>query len=100
MKVFIVGDQDLITSRIRQILLHEGYDCPLDQVLLLNQAVQQVPRWPADLLVVVLSPQPERALVVLAEVRARAASSHPGRGPNSEFQVGGASSPHGRRGFH
>jgi pilus assembly protein CpaE len=71
MKAFIISDDEPITAAVRQVLLREGCACPAGQDLPLDRAAAQAPGTiQADVLVVVLSPDPERALSYLGSLRA------------------------------
>jgi pilus assembly protein CpaE len=68
MRIFIVSDHAPISTRVRQVLLSQGKDCPAAHLVPLDQAVQRLGRAQADLLVVVLPPDQERALAALSEL--------------------------------
>src|SRR5262245_22989611 len=63
---FVLGDHPSLVTKARQVLLREGQDCPEGNVLPLSLAVQGVRNQSPELLVVVLNPDPEQALTVLA----------------------------------
>jgi pilus assembly protein CpaE len=98
MRAFIISDHEPVSVRARQAFLLEGLDCPADHVVSLagvaahspvtqingftasisrpaklddspGLAAQALAQARPDLLVLVLSPNPERALAVLAELR-------------------------------
>lgn len=72
MRSFVVSALEPITVTLRQVLLQEGCQCPPAHVLPLASSLQ-LPQG-AELLVIGLSPDPERALAVLDQLRV---SSHP-----------------------
>lgn len=69
MKAYIVSDHEGTSARVRQALLREGTDCPIGNVLSLDLAADHLAHAQPDLLVVTLSPRPERALAVLSQLR-------------------------------
>src|SRR5262245_49124085 len=69
MQAFIVSDNAPITVRVRGVLLHEGLDCPASNVLSLDIAVDRLANAQPDLIVLVMSPDPERAHAVLGQLR-------------------------------
>jgi pilus assembly protein CpaE len=68
MRTFIVSDHSAISQRVRQALLARGQDCPADHVFSIQGAAERLARTPAELLVFVLSPEPDRALGVLSDL--------------------------------
>jgi pilus assembly protein CpaE len=68
MRIFIVSDNAPISMRVRQVLLSRGEDCPAGHLVPLDQVVPRLGRTPADLLVLVMPHDPERALAALAEL--------------------------------
>jgi pilus assembly protein CpaE len=69
MQAFLVTDHDALGAKLRQVLIRHGHDCPTSHVTTLDLATAQLTLERPDLVVVVLSPTPERALGVLAELR-------------------------------
>jgi pilus assembly protein CpaE len=69
MRAFIVSDHEPSSFRVRQVLLHEGLDCPADGIVSLDRAAQHLARVRPELVVFVLPQDAERALVVLADLR-------------------------------
>jgi pilus assembly protein CpaE len=67
MQAFIVSDHESIGNRVRQVLLFEGLECQAAHVSL-DRAAEHVEKRQPDLLVIVLGPDPERALAVMGEV--------------------------------
>ncbi|HEY7422823.1 MAG TPA: P-loop NTPase [Gemmataceae bacterium] len=71
MKAFIISDNEAVTLKVRQVLLREGHLCPAGEELSLDLALSTALGGVSpDLLVVVLSPQPERVLACLGTLRA------------------------------
>jgi pilus assembly protein CpaE len=70
MRACVICDQESIIAWVRQVLLRHGHECPAAQVYTLAQAAEWTEA-PAELAVLVLSPDTERALAVLGQVRAR-----------------------------
>jgi pilus assembly protein CpaE len=68
MRIFIVSDHAPLSQRVRQALLGQGQDCPADHVLPMQGAAERLAETPADLLVLVLPPAPERSLGVLSDL--------------------------------
>jgi pilus assembly protein CpaE len=69
MQAFIVSDHESISGRVRQVLLFEALDCQASHVVSLDLAEHHLAEGQPELLVMVLSPDPERALTVLGELR-------------------------------
>ena len=65
---YVLSDDPVMARRVRDILLREGEICPPEQVLTLDQ-VDQMARAHPGLVVLVLAPDPERALGVLDRVQ-------------------------------
>jgi pilus assembly protein CpaE len=65
MQAFILSDHEPVGRRVREILLGDGQDCPASHVLPLHQAADRLTHTVPGLLVVVLGPDPERALDAL-----------------------------------
>jgi pilus assembly protein CpaE len=70
MQAFLVSDHESLGAKVRQVLVRHGQDCPAAHVLSLDLAATHLTLARPDLVVVVLSPHPERALGVVADVRA------------------------------
>jgi pilus assembly protein CpaE len=66
MQAFVASDHERTSARIRQVLLREGYDCPAGNVRTLGLLGEPPTPAATDVLVVALSPDPERALAALA----------------------------------
>ena len=69
MKVILAGDHEATMAEIRRIVLGAGLECPDAQVLGLDAMVEGLTKIHPDLLLLALSPDPDHALSVLAEVR-------------------------------
>jgi DNA-binding response OmpR family regulator len=68
MLVYLISDHEANGGEVRKILLREGWDCPASHVLTLDLAAPRLASARADLVVVVLDPDPEHALKVLADL--------------------------------
>lgn len=75
-QVFIVSDQDAVAARIRRVLAGAGRDCPAANVIVLEGAIHRLVEAKAELVVLVLAPDTERALVALGRLRDQAPSCH------------------------
>jgi pilus assembly protein CpaE len=87
MRVFIVSDQAHVTTEVRNILLREGLSCPQGADLPLDLALAGFPGARPDLVVVVLSPNPERVLACLGALRAAAQTRLLVIGPASDSRL-------------
>ena len=65
MNVFLVSDNDAITDRVRRILFGERLECPASHLLSIDLAMPRLAQAEADLVVVVLPEEPERAVQAL-----------------------------------
>jgi pilus assembly protein CpaE len=63
--VFLATNDEAQATLVRQILLREGLDCPLRNVVRLEQAPQLLPRSPVDVIVVGLPENREQSLALL-----------------------------------
>src|SRR5437588_12216744 len=68
MQVFIVSDHEATAGSVRAVFLREGMDCPAENVVSLELAVERFTRIQADLIVVVLTPDADRALAVIGQL--------------------------------
>src|SRR5207302_6776597 len=82
MQALLITDDESLGGRARQVLLREGQDCPTSQVVRLEQAAIRLASDHSGLVIVILSPDPVRALAVLDLAR--------GRGPGRVLAVGPA----------
>jgi pilus assembly protein CpaE len=71
MGAFVVSDHEPATVKVREVLRREGQDCPFGNVVSLDQAAEFLAGSQPELVVVVLSPHPERTLAVLVALRAQ-----------------------------
>jgi pilus assembly protein CpaE len=69
MRAFIVSDHEPSTVRARQALLHDGLDCPASQIATLAMAGRHLAEVRPEVVVLVMQPDVERALAVLADLR-------------------------------
>jgi pilus assembly protein CpaE len=69
MQVLLAGDQATIVAEVRRVLLREGLECPASQVLSLAGMLEGLGKVQPDLLLLVLNPDPDRAMGVLAEAK-------------------------------
>ena len=69
MRAAIVSDHDVMTGKARGALLRAGHDCPAGNVYRLADAVNRLSQARPELVLVCLSPDPERALAVVAQLR-------------------------------
>jgi pilus assembly protein CpaE len=69
MQAVLASDHDAITGRVRLALLRDGLDCPASGVVTVELAAAHIARTQPELVVVVLSPNPERALGVVEACR-------------------------------
>jgi pilus assembly protein CpaE len=88
MPAFIVADHGSIASRISDVLKFGGHTCPSSHVLPIDSAAARLGREPAiDLVVVVLTPDFERALAVLPTVSRLALGKVLAVGPASDSKL-------------
>jgi pilus assembly protein CpaE len=69
MRAFIVSDHEPTATKVRQVLLGQGQECPAGQVVSLDLGADGLAHSQADLVVLVLSPAPARALAAMAGLR-------------------------------
>lgn len=69
MHAVIVSDSQPISFKIRQQVLHSGLECLAGDILSLDLAAEHLGQATPDLVLVVLSPQLERSLIALSELR-------------------------------
>jgi pilus assembly protein CpaE len=69
MQAFLISDDEGLSVSIRHVLLRHGHECPAGNALPPGLALRRLAGARAELIVVILSPDPDRALEVLAEVR-------------------------------
>ena len=68
MQAFLITDHDALGAKVRQVLVRHGHDCPTSRMVSLDLAAAHLTLERPELVVVVLSPHPERALGVLADL--------------------------------
>jgi pilus assembly protein CpaE len=86
MQAVLASDHDAVTGRVRLALLRDGLDCPASAVVSLDLAAAQIVRTP-ELIVVVLSPNPDRALAVIEACKAAPAARVLAVGPGTESKL-------------
>jgi pilus assembly protein CpaE len=69
MQAFIASDNVPISLRVREVFMQKVKDFAAAPVLSLERAAARLAQSPCDVLVVVLSPNPERALAELSKLR-------------------------------
>jgi pilus assembly protein CpaE len=88
MAAFIVAHPGSTATRIREVLNFGGYDCPTSQILPIEEASERLAREPAiDLVVIVLTPDVERSLGLLAFVSRAAPGKVLAVGPTSDAKL-------------
>lgn len=75
MQAFIVSDHETTSRWVRNDILRSGYECPIGNVLPLDWAATQLAGKQDALVVVVLAPDPERALTVVKDLHAASTGS-------------------------
>jgi pilus assembly protein CpaE len=68
MRAFIVSDHESAAAKVRHVLLRQGLDCPAAHVLAHDLAADHLAQSSPELIVVVLSPDPEQSLAVLGDL--------------------------------
>lgn len=71
MRVCIVSNEDRISAAVRQILLRQGFDCPAAHIYRLELLPEKRADQLFDVAIVILSPEPERAIGLFTELRMR-----------------------------
>jgi pilus assembly protein CpaE len=69
MQTSIVSDHESISARVRQVLLFGGHECPASHMVPIDLAAQNLAQARPQLVVLVLSPDPDRALAMLGKLR-------------------------------
>ncbi|HBI46204.1 MAG TPA: hypothetical protein DDY78_25625 [Planctomycetales bacterium] len=87
MRAFIVSDHESVTAKVRQVLLGEGQDCPAAHVLSLGLAADHLGQSDPELIVIVLSADPARALEVLGDLRAGTKARLLAVGPSADSKL-------------
>src|SRR3954451_460124 len=71
MQVLIASDRDLMASKVRQVLLRKGLDCPASSVVAVDLVAIHLLHEKPELIVLVLPSDAEHGLAVLAEIRGK-----------------------------
>ncbi len=87
MQAFLVSDHDTLGAKVRQVLLRHGQDCPAAHLVSLDLAADHLTAARPDLIVLVLSPDPDRALGILSDLRAVVSARILAVGPVSDPRV-------------
>ncbi|HEX8200652.1 MAG TPA: AAA family ATPase [Isosphaeraceae bacterium] len=87
MHVLLATDHEATGSRVRQVLLREGLDCPAASLVRLELASQRLTAAQPELIVVNLAPDPERGLGVLTKLRAGSQARIIAVGPESDLKL-------------
>ncbi len=82
MRAFIITDNERFSARVQEVFLRQGYDCPAAHVLPFDRAAEHLAQAQPELILVTLSGNVEKGLVVLGELA--------GRTPGRIFAVGPA----------
>ncbi|MBI1914725.1 MAG: AAA family ATPase [Planctomycetes bacterium] len=68
MRACIVSDHEATTTQVREVLLREGLDCPVADLFSLDLAPDRLAQGHPELIIVILAPDPERALGVVSQL--------------------------------
>ena len=68
MDIYLISDHDSTGAKVREVLLKEGLNLPVSHVVTIDLAAQRLAKTRPDLLFVVLQPDPEHALAMLAKL--------------------------------
>ena len=71
MGAFVVSDHEPTTVKVREVLRREGQDCPFGNLFSIDRAVEFLAGVQPEMVVVILSPHPDRTLAVLVALRAQ-----------------------------
>jgi len=66
MQTYVVSDNEQLSAKVRKVLLRAGHDCPDSHVVALARGATIVA--PSELTILVMSPDPERAIATLGEM--------------------------------
>ncbi len=69
MRTFIAGDNELTNEKICEAAVHQGYECTAADIASLDDAAERAGKARHDLVVVVLSSAPAKAVQVVREIR-------------------------------
>lgn len=84
MRALVLGENESTTLRTREILLGAAFDCPAAHVLHLDSADKGLVQTRPDLIVVCLSPDPQRGIKTLAKIRASSRAHIVAVGPGDD----------------
>src|SRR5262249_27835940 len=84
MRAFVLGEDQSITLRIREILLRVPFDCPAAHLMSLDAADRGVVQSRPELIVLSFSPEPQRGLETLVKVRASSRTHIVAVGPGDD----------------
>ena len=87
MRVFIAGENETINSRIQNHLTRKGHDCIWADMAMPDQVATQLTESNASFSVFILSPAPERTLVILESVRSLGQMRRLAIGPATDPQL-------------
>jgi pilus assembly protein CpaE len=87
MRACIVSDNQETTMQVREVLLREGLDCPIGDLYSLDLAADKVAQGHPELIVVVLAPNPERALSVVSQLHLLTPAPLLAVGPTSDSRL-------------
>ncbi len=73
MQTFVISDNEALSARVRERLVRSGHECPDGHVVPLKHAQGTVDL--ADLVVVVMTPNPDNALQILRDLRSAISES-------------------------
>src|SRR5688572_3601401 len=69
MKVFLVSDSALVAQRARGIVLRAGHECPVGNILPFGVTPAQLAEGRPELVIVVLSPDVDKSLATLEQLK-------------------------------
>jgi pilus assembly protein CpaE len=87
MQAFIVSDHETTSVALRQALLQMGQSCPAAHVVPLTQAFDRVAQVRPELILVVLPPDAEHALLILTGLRLRTQAHLLAVGPTNDSRL-------------
>ncbi len=97
MRALVIGDHEILTTKIGEIISRSGLDYRTVDVARLASALDGASGIHHDLTVVVLPSDPERGVEVLGAIRNASPVDPLGRRPNQRCEAGPSSAPAGRR---
>jgi pilus assembly protein CpaE len=87
MHALIVSESESLRDQVRQRLLREGFECPVDNMVTPGQALARLALSRPDVLVLVLSPDPERSALHLVDLRAASRARILAVGPTANTRL-------------